>query len=134
MGGQNWAKTLFSAFSSVIPIVFLRSHFFVIQIMALMFYGLPSGTRGKETPANAGDLRDVGSVPGLARSPGGRNGNPLQYSCWENPMDKGAWWATVHGVAKSWTRLKLLSMHALLSICYWILWEFLNHLTEYTSE
>ena len=89
MGGQNWAKTLFSAFSSVIPIVFLRSHFFVIQIMALMFYGLPSGTRGKETPANAGDLRDVGSVPGLARSPGAGHGNPGHYFCLQNPMDRG---------------------------------------------
>ena len=51
---------------------------------------------------NAGDL---GSIPGLGRSPGEGNGNPLQYSCLENPMDGGAWWATVHGVAKSWTRL-----------------------------
>ena len=51
---------------------------------------------------NAGD---VGSIPGLGRSPGEGNGNPLQHSCLENPMDGGAWWATVHGVAKSWTRL-----------------------------
>ena len=51
---------------------------------------------------NAGDL---GSIPGLGRSPGEGNGNPLQYSCLENPMDKGAWWATIHGVAKSQTRL-----------------------------
>ena len=51
---------------------------------------------------NAGDL---GSIPGLGRSPGEGNGNPLQYSCLENPMDGGAWWATVHGVPKSWTRL-----------------------------
>ena len=53
----------------------------------------------------AGDLRDVGSNPGLGRSPEG-NGNPLQYSCLENPMDRGAWWATVHSVAKSQMRLK----------------------------
>ena len=51
---------------------------------------------------NAGDL---GSFPGLGRSPGGGNGNPLQYSCLENPMDRGAWWVTVHRVAKSRTRL-----------------------------
>ena len=51
----------------------------------------------KNPPANAGDL---GSIPGSERSPGGRNGNPLQYSCLENSMDRGAWWATVHGVAK----------------------------------
>ena len=49
---------------------------------------------------NAGEL---GSIPGLGRSPGEGNGNPLQYSCLENSMDRGAWWATVHGVAKSWT-------------------------------
>ena len=57
----------------------------------------------KNPPANAGDARDMGSVPGLGRSPGEGNGNPPQYSCWENPMDRGAWWATVHGVAKSRT-------------------------------
>ena len=54
-------------------------------------------------PANAGDARDVGSIPGLGRSSGEGNGNPLQYSCLEKSMDRGAWWATVHGVAKSWT-------------------------------
>ena len=63
----------------------------------------------KNPPANAGDLRDVGSIPGSGRSPGGRHGNPLQYSCLENPMDRGAWRATVHGVAKSRTRLSQLS-------------------------
>ena len=57
----------------------------------------------KNLPANAGDLRDVGSIPGSGRFPGGGNGNPLQYSHQENPMDRGAWWAIVHGVAKSWT-------------------------------
>ena len=53
-------------------------------------------------PANAGDL---GSILGSGRSPGEGSGNPSQYSCLENPMDRGAWWATVHGVAKSWARL-----------------------------
>ena len=52
-------------------------------------------------PANAGDARDLGSIPGLGRSPGGGNGNPLQYSYLENPTDRGAWWATAHGVAES---------------------------------
>ena len=65
----------------------------------------------KNLPVNAGDIRDLGSIPGLGRSPGGGHGNPLQYSCLENPMDRGAWRATVHGVAKSWTRLKGLSIH-----------------------
>ena len=57
----------------------------------------------KNLPANAGDAGDAGSIPGMGRSPGGRNGNPLQYSCLENHMDRGAWWVTVHGVAKRWT-------------------------------
>ena len=60
----------------------------------------------KNTPVNSGDIRGAGSVPGLGRCPGEGNGNPLQDSCLENPMDRGAWWATVHRVAKSRTRLK----------------------------
>ena len=55
----------------------------------------------KNLPANAGDARDLGLIPGLGKTLGGGNGNPLQYSCLENPMDRGAWWAAVHGVAKS---------------------------------
>ena len=54
---------------------------------------------------SAWDAEETGSIPGLGRSPGEGNGNPLQYSCLENPMEGGAWWATVHGVAKSQTRL-----------------------------
>ena len=57
----------------------------------------------KNLPASAGDVRDESSFPGLGRSPGGGHGNPFQYSCLENRMDRGAWWATVHRVAKSWT-------------------------------
>ena len=59
----------------------------------------------KNSPANAGDLRDVGSILGSGRSSGGGNGTPLQYCCLENPMDRGTWLATVHGVAKSQTQL-----------------------------
>ena len=55
----------------------------------------------KNLPADAGDIRDPGSVPESGKSPGGGHGNPLQYSCLENPMDRGAWWAVVHGVTKS---------------------------------
>ena len=66
----------------------------------------------KNPPSNAGDIRDVGSIPGLGRFPGGGNGNPFQYSFLKNPMDRGAWWATVHWVAKSQTWLKRLSTHA----------------------
>jgi len=57
----------------------------------------------KNPLANAGDLRDGGSIPGLGRFPGGGDGNPLQYVCLENPVDRGAWWATVHKAAKHWT-------------------------------
>ena len=59
----------------------------------------------KNWPANAGDRRDVGLIPGSGRSPGEGSGNPLHYSCLENPMDRGAWWATVNAVAKSQTQL-----------------------------
>ena len=62
--------------------------------------GFPGGSEVKASASNEGDL---GSIPGSGRSPGEGNGNPLQYSCLENPMDGGAWWAAVHGVAKSWT-------------------------------
>ena len=64
----------------------------------------------KNPPANAGDIRDMRSIPGLGRSPGEGHGSPLQYSCLENPEDRGAWWATVHGLAKSQTRLKQLTV------------------------
>ena len=59
----------------------------------------------KNMLANAADTRDVGLIPGPGRSSREGNDNPLQYSCLENPMDRGAWWVTVHGVAKSWTQL-----------------------------
>ena len=65
----------------------------------------------KYMAASAGDTRDVGLIPGLGRSPGGWHGNPLQYSCLENPKDREAWQATVHGVAESQTQLKRLSTH-----------------------
>jgi len=60
---------------------------------------------GKESTCNAGDTEDLGLIPGSGRSPGGGNGNPLQYSCLEDPMDREAWHAEIHGVAKSWTQL-----------------------------
>ena len=75
-------------------------------ITVLFFYlwliAFPDGSDGKESAGNAGD---PGSIPESGRSPGEGNGNPLQDSCLENSMDKGAWWATVHGVTKSWTWL-----------------------------
>ena len=67
--------------------------------------GFPGGTVVKNPPTNAGHARDSSSIPGLGRSAGAGNGNPLPCSCLENQVDRGAWWATVHGVAKSRTRL-----------------------------
>ena len=71
--------------------------------------GFPGGSNSKESAYNVGDL---GSILGLERSSGGGHGNPFHYSCLENPMDRGAWQVAVHGVIKSWTWLKWLSMHA----------------------
>ena len=67
----------------------------------------------KNPPANAGDTGDAGLIPRLGRSPGGGHGNQLQDSCLENPLDRGAWWATVHGVTKSQTQLKRLGTHTI---------------------
>ena len=78
----------------------LRVLLFTISILKL--WGFPGGSHSIESACSVGD---PGSIPGLGRSPGEGNDNPLQYSCPENPMDGGAWQATVHGVAKSWTRL-----------------------------
>ena len=67
--------------------------------------GIPQGLSDKQITCNAGDTGNVGLIPGSGRSPGEGNGNPLQYSCLENSMDREAWWAAVHGVANSRTRL-----------------------------
>ena len=66
----------------------------------------------KNLPVNAGDPGDVGLIPGLGRYTGGGRGHPLQSFCLENLMNRGAWWATVHGVTKGWMQLKGLSMHS----------------------
>ena len=68
--------------------------------------GFSDGSVGKESTCNAGDMGEVGLIPGLGRSPGGGTSKPLQYSCLKTPMDRGTWQATVHSVAKSQTRLK----------------------------
>ena len=83
---------------------FLMKHMIIMQVLL--------GTSSKESPCNAGAAGDMGSISGLGRVSGRWYGNPLQYSCLENPMDKGAWQATVHLVAKGRRQLKQLSMHA----------------------
>ena len=93
------------------------------QLDKSMLWGAAShvGFVVKNPSADVGDVRDMGSIPGSGRSPGGGHGNPLQYSCLENPMDRGAWRATVHGVAKSRTQLNWLSTHS--SILQGILYD-----------
>ena len=76
----------------------LKPHLGTIYLVLLRIsLGFPGGSAVKNPPANAGD---TSSIPGSGRSPGEENGNPFQYSCLRNPMDRGAWWASVHGVAK----------------------------------
>ena len=77
-----------------------------------IYMGHPQGLSGKESTCKAGAAGDTGLSLGSERSLGGGRGNILQYCCLENPMDRGAWWATVHRVTKNWTWLKQLSMHA----------------------
>ena len=88
---------LFSAMERLIKKKFF---FFISMHFCPHLWGFPDGSDGKESAYNAGK---PGSIPGSGRSPGEGNGYPFQYSCLENPMDRGAWWATVHGVTKSWT-------------------------------
>ena len=85
--------------------------------------GFPGSSDGKASTYNAGDL---GSIPGSVRSPREGNGNPLQYSCLENPMDQEAWWATIHGVAKSQTRLSDLCVCVCVCVCVCIPYSLSN--------
>ena len=88
-------------------------HFFFMNLFGFLYFvefyarskGFLGGAVVKNPPANAGDAGDMGSIPRSEISPEGGNGSPLQYSCLENRMDRGALWATVHGVPKSWTQL-----------------------------
>ena len=89
---------------SVVLVSAVRQSDSVVHVHLSIFKGFPGGTSGKE------DVRDEGSIPGSGRSPGGGHGNPLQYSCLENPLDRGAWRAIiVHRVARSRIRLTCLS-------------------------
>ena len=77
-----------------------RETYIAFLLRITIVWGFPGSISDKES-AKAGDVRDAGSIPGWGISPGGRHANPLQYSCLENPMDRGIWWATVHRVANS---------------------------------
>ena len=103
--------SIFSSFSGfngafyMIPFYLLSWYIIYTSFLKNFFSGCPKVYRAsqvalvvKNLPANAGDIRDMGSIPGLGRSPGGGYSNPLQYSYLENPMDRGVWWATVHRV------------------------------------
>ena len=79
---------------------------------------------GSEVKASACNVGDLGSIPGLARSPGEGNGNPLQYSCLGNSMDRGAWWPIVHGVTKSWKQLR--DFHLKINNNYLWCWDFVG--------
>ena len=112
---------------------FFYSSFLQKLCLLLSLFGFPGGTVVKNSPANAGE---VGLIPGLGRSPGEVHGNPLQYSCLQNSMDRGAWQATVHGVTKSWTGL---SMHAHCYYHHYCLFLILsdrklkNHIIQYLT-
>ena len=104
---KNNNNTIFCINSSTLMILFLCPvHRYIYMCVCVCIHtatetlAIPCGSEGKASACNA---RDLGSIPGWRRSPGEGNDNPLQYSCLENPMDGEAWWATVHGVAKSWT-------------------------------
>ena len=91
-------------------VIYIYRHVGASQVMLVV----------KNLSANAGDIRDVGWIPGLGRSPGEGNGYPLQFPCLENPMDRGAWKATVHGVAKSWTWPQQLEHASIDFIKWWL--------------
>ena len=92
-------------------LLFLRPVLQKVCLLCFLLRASQVALAVKNLPANAGDIKDVSSIPRSGRSPGGGYGNLLQYFCLENPMDKGAWWATVHRVAKSQKWLKWLNTH-----------------------
>ena len=96
MTNMSFLKTLYKTFTLVI--LFRKQ----VEELLYMSLGFPSSSNGKESSCNVGDL---GSIPGLGRTPGERHGNPLKYSCLENSMDREAWPALVHGVSKNLTQV-----------------------------
>ena len=110
-------ERMFASFLKQTPSIVWIYSYIPIEGHYRLFQGFPGISDGKESACNA---RDPGSIPGSGRFPGGGNGNPLQYSCLGNPMEGGSWWATVHGVTKSQTRLSNFHLHRLFpSLCYY---------------
>ena len=107
-------KCVFSSSCACDQTTFL--YYFSFLVHCSVCLGLPWWPSGKESACNAGDL---GLIPWLGRFPGGGHGNPFQHSCLENPMDRGAWQATVHGIAQSWTWLKQFSSSMYLRSFMW---------------
>ena len=106
-------------------IVLQRKHIFCLLDTPFLIYFISSllgGTSGKEATCQCRRQKRRGSIPGWGRSRGEGRGNPFQYSCLENTMDRGAWQATVHGGAQSWTRLKWLTTH----ISVHVIWQLLR--------
>ena len=103
----QWELSMFPLFLPILSFSWYNLRFYIqfIQVSHMVLVV-------KNLPANAGDIRDMDLIPGLGRFPGGGHGNPLQYSCLENPMDREAWQATVHWVSKSQTWLKWLSKYS----------------------
>ena len=101
-----------------------------ISVIVLFILGFPGGSVGKESACN---MEDMGLVPGLGRSPGGGHGNPLQYSCLENPVDRGGWWAAVLRL-QSWTGLNDKAQHTTFFISVSLYFLFIKLLTVFTHS
>ena len=113
---HDWSD-LAAAAATCLYCYFLIFHYF--GIIYWLSVGFPGGSLGKESACSAGDARDTGSNLGSGRSPRGEQGNPIQYSCLEDPTDRGTWRVVVHRVAKSWTQLKRLRTHASTDSLQW---------------
>ena len=92
------SKNVLPVFSSGRSLIYFE---FIFAYGVKNVLGFSGSTNGKNLPANAGEIKDAGSITGLGRSPGGGNGNPFQSFCLGNPLDRGTWWAAFHGVAES---------------------------------